>query len=191
MTGRAYWRPRARAYPFNYSYYLRDYKPITSTTTTYTYKEISPPPVEKPGRLALADRPSRSLSREGSVYRSAREGSLYRSSREGSLYRSSRERSVLPREGSVYRYRASSAPPPSTRIADEITSLKARLRASEAPDYDLKYRDTLRRFYHPYRLPIEDEVMPLSEDSIWPEGRKHFDLVSSYDLMCGFLGLRP
>lgn len=46
-------------------------------------------------------------------------------------------------------------------------------------------------YKHPYRLPVEDEVIPPHESSIWPKGVKHFNLVSSYDLMCGFLGLLP
>jgi len=42
---------------------------------------------------------------------------------------------------------------------------------------------------HPYRLPVEDIVVPPHESSIWPEHVPHFHLVSSYDLMVGFLGI--
>ncbi|KAK8747805.1 hypothetical protein OTU49_016618 [Cherax quadricarinatus] len=43
---------------------------------------------------------------------------------------------------------------------------------------------------HPYRLPVEDIVVPPHESSIWPENIPHFSLVSSYDLMIDFLGIR-
>ncbi|CAL4099973.1 unnamed protein product [Meganyctiphanes norvegica] len=43
---------------------------------------------------------------------------------------------------------------------------------------------------HPYYMPIEDIKVPPHESSIWPEHRPHFHLVSSYDLMVGFLGIK-
>lgn len=54
------------------------------------------------------------------------------------------------------------------------------------PEEDVLYR--LRR-KHPYRLLVEDEVVPPHESSIWPRNRKHFDLVSSYDTMIDYLGI--
>lgn len=43
---------------------------------------------------------------------------------------------------------------------------------------------------HPYYVPEESIVVPPHESSIWPESRPHFHLVSSYDLMVGYLGIR-
>ncbi|MPC10847.1 hypothetical protein E2C01_003491 [Portunus trituberculatus] len=43
---------------------------------------------------------------------------------------------------------------------------------------------------HPYRLPVEDIRVPPHESSIWPESVPHFNLVSSYDVMVGYLGLK-
>jgi len=42
---------------------------------------------------------------------------------------------------------------------------------------------------HPYRLPIEDVIVPPDEESYWPEKIPHFSLVSSYDCMLKFLGV--
>jgi len=42
---------------------------------------------------------------------------------------------------------------------------------------------------HPYYLDVEREYVPPAEDSVWPMERPHFHLVSSYDLMCKYLGL--
>jgi len=44
---------------------------------------------------------------------------------------------------------------------------------------------------HPYYYPVEHVFSAPHESSIWPENRPHFDLVSSYDVMVGYLGLRP
>lgn len=46
------------------------------------------------------------------------------------------------------------------------------------------------RSKHPFKLPVEHEVVPPHESSIWPESRPHFDLVSSYDTMVDYLGIR-
>lgn len=59
----------------------------------------------------------------------------------------------------------------------------------------LQVSDAEQRFVplwmkHPYRLPVEDEVVPPHESSIWPETVPHFNLVSSYDAMVGYLGLK-
>lgn len=43
---------------------------------------------------------------------------------------------------------------------------------------------------HPYRLPVEDVSVPPHESSIWPSTVPHFNLVSSYDAMVGYLGLK-
>jgi len=43
---------------------------------------------------------------------------------------------------------------------------------------------------HPYYSPVEQERVAPHESSIWPENRPHFHLVSSYDLMVGYLGIR-
>jgi len=42
---------------------------------------------------------------------------------------------------------------------------------------------------HPYYVPVESERTSPHEGSVWPESRPHFHLVSSYDLMVGYLGL--
>jgi len=44
---------------------------------------------------------------------------------------------------------------------------------------------------HPYYFPVESVYTLPHEGSEWPESRPHFDLVSSYDVMVGYLGLRP
>lgn len=59
----------------------------------------------------------------------------------------------------------------------------------------LQVSDAEQRFVplwmkHPYRLAVEDEVVPPHESSIWPESVPHFNLVSSYDAMVGYLGLK-
>jgi len=44
---------------------------------------------------------------------------------------------------------------------------------------------------HPYYYPVEKEYSRPHDGSEWPESRPHYDLVSSYDVMVGYLGLRP
>ena len=55
------------------------------------------------------------------------------------------------------------------------------------PEEDPIHR--LRR-KHPFRMAVENESVPPHESSIWPQNRKHFDLVSSYDCMVDFMGIR-
>jgi len=43
---------------------------------------------------------------------------------------------------------------------------------------------------HPYYEPFEEVKAPPHESSSWPQHRPHFHLVSSYDLMVGYLGIR-
>ncbi|KAK8385697.1 hypothetical protein O3P69_016464 [Scylla paramamosain] len=65
---------------------------------------------------------------------------------------------------------------------------------SLAEDAVLRVDDEPRRvplwMKHPYRLPVEDIRVPPHESSIWPESVPHFNLVSSYDVMIGYLGLK-
>ncbi|XP_045600906.1 uncharacterized protein [Procambarus clarkii] len=119
---------------------------------------------------------------------------------------------TFPTDESIYTKRASSVPPLS-RIPDYVSYDILPLTAAEYPlitaRAPLTYQKTIyfprRHHYvdevkqpgyqpiwmkHPYRLPVEDIKVPPHESSIWPEGVPHFNLVSSYDLMIDYLGLR-
>ncbi|KAK8747807.1 hypothetical protein OTU49_016618 [Cherax quadricarinatus] len=119
---------------------------------------------------------------------------------------------TFPLDGSIYYERASSAPPLSTAYDDiyyEILPPKSAESPEATARGPLRKLKTVHHSHHlrianevkppgyqpiwmkhPYRLPVEDIVVPPHESSIWPENIPHFSLVSSYDLMIDFLGIR-
>ncbi|XP_064088865.1 uncharacterized protein LOC135203134 isoform X4 [Macrobrachium nipponense] len=168
MPRYAYQKPRAKVYAYNFGYMNNYYKPMTH----YLSKEPSHP-TERPGAQCLAER-LKKFPMDGSIYHERDEIYDYVPSASVSP-RGTPAREIEPR---AY------APLPVFEHEDSVPPPK-RVPAEEGR------RVLPLHLKHPYRLPVEDEVMPLHESSIWPEGRKHFDLVSSYDLMCGYLGLCP
>jgi len=64
----------------------------------------------------------------------------------------------------------------------------ARTKLQEMDEKEQAQRVPLWR-KHPYYVPVESERTAPHEGSVWPESRPHFHLVSSYDLMVGYLGL--
>ncbi|XP_068247291.1 uncharacterized protein [Palaemon carinicauda] len=162
MPRYAYQKPRAKVYAYNFGYMNNYYKPMTH----YLSKEASHP-TERPGAQSLAER-LKKFPMDGTIY--PEKDHIYLSSPSVSP-----AREINPKEY---------APLPVSEHEDPV-HIPRRVPAEEGR------RGIPLHLKHPYRLPVEDEVMPLHESSIWPEGRKHFDLVSSYDVMCGFLGLSP
>ncbi|XP_042228924.1 uncharacterized protein LOC121870986 [Homarus americanus] len=172
MPRYAYQKPRSRVYSYNYGYMNNYYKPLTH----YFDKEMKAVE-EQPGHQSLAERLK-----------------------------------TFPMDGTIFRERATSAPPSPSRYPDEVTYEVLTPKAAESPEktarsppmlvktvhhpHYLRVEDEVKPGYqpiwmkHPYRLPVEDIRVPPHESSIWPESVPHFNLVSSYDLMVDFLGIR-
>jgi len=74
--------------------------------------------------------------------------------------------------------------------AEALKEAKSKLAEMEKEESEKPHLTPLWK-KHPYYYPVEHEYSLPHESSVWPESRPHFDLVSSYDVMIGYLGLRP
>ncbi|XP_018024780.1 uncharacterized protein LOC108680469 isoform X2 [Hyalella azteca] len=81
---------------------------------------------------------------------------------------------------------------PTAQTYAEDTSAKLAAEKAKLQELEEKQFPTRRPIWqvHPFYLHEDTVRVPPREDSVWPESRPHFHLVSSYDLMVGYLGIR-
>ncbi|KAG7164966.1 hypothetical protein Hamer_G004696 [Homarus americanus] len=148
MPRYAYQKPRSRVYSYNYGYMNNYYKPLTH----YFDKEMKAVE-EQPGHQSLAERLK-----------------------------------TFPMDGTIFRERATSAPPSPSRYPDEVTYEVLTPKAAESPEKTARSPPMLvKTVHHPHYLRVEDEVMPHNRGSFWPQGQQFSHLVSSYGLLYGVL----
>ncbi|XP_066954044.1 uncharacterized protein [Macrobrachium rosenbergii] len=183
MPRYAYQKPRAKVYAYNFGYMNNYYKPMTH----YLSKEPSHP-TERPGAQSLAER-LKKFPMDGSIYPDKDE--IYVPSASVSPAREIEPRVYAPLP--VFEHE-DSVPPPKRVPAEEgrrilPLHLKHPYRLPVEDEVEPPKKRPLWSI-HPYRLPVEDLMYPLDEEDLWPQLVPHFNLVSSYDLMCKFLGIK-
>ncbi|KAG0710069.1 hypothetical protein GWK47_023555 [Chionoecetes opilio] len=199
MPRYAYQKPVNRLYSYNLGYMHNYYKPLT--TYIEKNKEViesgKRAPSEQPGHQSLAER-LKTYPMDGTTYRSRAASApparrLFDDGGEVVPWPSKASRAASRARMALLDDCATTAPAPvrrsSVRPMSAYESYEPLVRNEITID-----EDDIRRvplwMKHPYRLPEEDIKVPPHESSIWPESVPHFNLVSSYDTMIGYLGLK-
>ncbi|XP_018024778.1 uncharacterized protein LOC108680469 isoform X1 [Hyalella azteca] len=167
-------RPKPRTYTYNYQIQSAYYQPTLDNLdkakkdpTAQTYAErIKKYPVY------------------GGVYPDAAEDEIVIEDRDGRQDASGRREF----------YKPSSTGDTTSRepVTNKDTSAKLAAEKAKLQELEEKQFPTRRPIWqvHPFYLHEDTVRVPPREDSVWPESRPHFHLVSSYDLMVGYLGIR-
>ncbi|KAF2362534.1 hypothetical protein FHG87_006709 [Trinorchestia longiramus] len=167
-------RPKARTYTYNYQVQSAYYQP-----TLDTLDKVKKDPAPKSYAERIKKYP---------VY-----GGQYPDAPEEVPVKEERD-AEEPRKREFYKTRSTAGlrESPERRTARKDTGVKLAQEKAKLQELEEKQFATRKPIWqvHPYYVPEDSKHVPPREDSVWPESRPHFHLVSSYDLMVGYLGLK-